>query len=306
MGARKQDIIYQELGELLFRTRVEKYRSALAMHREGKFSFSYAAYADFERGAALPSPAALLELCTFLTLDEKVAFATWARVQMPTEDLKALFSPETFLRDRRSQQGRRDSEKNNPALVLATDPRMHQEEFENTWVFGIPERDAILKEPRLMEMFIHLSIIHPRAVKLEDMGFRTSKDKQIFIERHLRRWIDEKRIEVTERGVRLMAPFIYMPRNEVFDQVRQTIVTRALEKTLPELTVHNINNRLAHRSTVNRYVSPKQREFMMEKLAGIEREFSRLPYTKPDKSDETTKNHTLLIFCTPRKLEWPR
>ncbi|MGZ3697485.1 MAG: hypothetical protein ACXWP5_05230, partial [Bdellovibrionota bacterium] len=134
MAVRKDDRPYLALGQLLESWRRTKFRSALALFKATKFSFSYAAYADFERGVTLPSIDAIVELAHFLKQEPSQAALLWARLQMPTKQLQELF---LFERRKRARD----------VPAPATEEKSPAPSFENTWVFGPRERALLLKHP---------------------------------------------------------------------------------------------------------------------------------------------------------------
>src|SRR6185312_12894890 len=163
MANRQEHRPYLELGQMLEAWRRSQFRSALAMFKAAKFTFSYAAYADFERGVSLTSIEALLELAQYFKQPAGPAAMLWAKLQMPTRELQELF---IFERRKKPRP---------PAKTEAEGPAPN---FENTWVFGPRERALLTKAPWFWEVCMVLNSAFPEAVPISELPFPDAIDAE--------------------------------------------------------------------------------------------------------------------------------
>lgn len=297
---REKSFPYSDLGNLLKRWRTEKFRSATALCDAAKFDFSYGVYSSYERGEDLPEPATLEKIAKFLAQDPKEALLVWAAVQMHSAEYKALFSPQ-YLQFTRRTLAQANSLREAQSEILSNS--IPPSEFDNTWVFGAGEREHLTKDPWLMEFLIGLVIAFPDEVKFESFGLRDGETADRFARRYLWHWIVDERILMSKTGFRLSQPHIHMPRTDPWQPVRNIILSRALEAIIPQLTPNAIKSGQAHRTTVNKLLNEKQREYWVRRLGEIEMEFSMTPSAQSE--EKNLKAFTLLILLGERKFTLP-
>jgi len=268
---------YEELGHLIEKWRREKYRSGSALYRDVKLSFSYNSYVEFEGGSALPGIDQLLELADTLDQDPSEAVVVWARVQMPTEELKALFSP--AAQDKPAPEEKRDATEA-PA-------------FEDTWVWGKPELEFIGKNPWFYEFCLKLVLAYPGEVTYAQLGLKDKAASDGFVHAYAKPWIEAGKIEATAKGMRIHFKHLYLPKTREWDVIR----SRNLDRLL-----HGMDGTpdLLYREIVTRPLSKVQVEKVLAELKRVENSFKAHPYQS---SPETA--HSLVIVFGARKLRLP-
>ena len=283
MARRNQDRPYRELGDLLRSWREPQYRSALALTRDHKFSFSYSTYADMEKGAALPTIEQLIEVADFFNQPLEDAVFTWARVQMPSEQLQRLF------RTRQNQTAR--------ALYQRTGDKPTPE---NSWVLGPADLDLLLKVPMLNELLNCLTRQHPEEVPFRDLDLQgLSADE--FCEQYLNLWLNTGYMQRSKSGLRLRYPHIYVPRTGEFLKLRQKSVSRAVERIFQANPgIGGERETEAHAGVLVRALSPGQRTRWVHRLQALEAEFKAERYEAKEDEEETL--FTLVTVFGAREL----
>lgn len=284
---------HYELGELILSWRSEKFRSALALFKETKFSFSYYSYVDFEKGSLLPTVGQLLELAKFFKQDAKNAVLIWAKCQMPNAELKSVFE----LAHTSLSAGQRPAEVKASEDEAATLPPM----LENTWVFNEADRKLLLKWPTHWELCLKLALRFPRVVRFNELGFASQKEFENFCEKSLGPWMEQGRIVGNETGLRLALPHLHLPKSEPWHEVRNGNVQRAANALLENLTPNSLKEQTAYRGLLNRNLSPKLMKKWVTKLQKLEEEILAESYDADP--TERLKTCSLLMLFGERKLK---
>lgn len=268
MSNRKKDCPYRELGRTLEDWRVARFRSVLAMFREARFSFSYYTYADYERGALLPSVADIVELAKYFNVDERQAVLRWAEVQMPSFRLKSLFSQTSQgLAARLPREESREPE-----------DKQKGPSFENTWVFGNQEQTAIRKFAWFFELCQRLAMAHPKGLSAVDLGFKKQAELDHLVRDHLQPWIAQGRMVFQQKRLFLTNPHIHLPKTGPWQEIREINLERVIGRLSKTINNHAIQTHRAHREIVTRTLSGEQIEFWAKRLHEIEAEFKAIPY----------------------------
>ncbi|OFZ18991.1 MAG: hypothetical protein A2X94_13665 [Bdellovibrionales bacterium GWB1_55_8] len=227
------------------------------------FSFHYSVYADFERGATLPSIEALLEIAQFLRQDPEAAVLLWCKVQMPEEKLKRLFTPE------RRKQSRELAEPAAPARASEAPG------FENTWVLGPAERERLEKFPWIWEVLLSLSMRFPSELAPERMARLVGVSVDELLSQLLAPWLQSGYLMQSERGIRLKFPHLHIPKTPEWNLVREKNVHRAAADILKDVS---------HRGLIHRPLTPSQLARWTQRLRELETEFKADPYLDSDES----------------------
>ncbi|MCM2278649.1 MAG: hypothetical protein NDJ89_11300 [Oligoflexia bacterium] len=284
MATRKKGQPYRELGIVLEKWRRGKFRSALALFKEAKFSFSYSTYADFERGVTLPSPVELVELARFFGETPHDALLSWARVQMPSRETKAIFSPVTGVLKKAKDFV--------PEARSATAPN-----FENTWVFGDSERKLLLARPWLWEACQSLMSVYPDEAPFDEIPLPAGEDARAA----LATWISEGKIHASETGLKLARPHLYLPRAPEWEEVRRGNYERAFAQVLGGLSPEAAQKGEGFRGLSHRALTQAQLKAWVEELRRVEREFLADPLV-PRAPGEEEPTYALMMVLGPRPL----
>lgn len=264
MSNRKNHLPYRELGRLLEDWRSTRFRSALALFREARFSFSYYTYADWERGALLPGIDGILELARYFKVDERPAILRWAEVQMPSPRLKSLF-----------RQGQ-------PGLAAPEAPAGEAETaaptFENTWVFGPREQEAIKRHPWFFDLCMRLAGAHPNALSYKELGMRKQAELDEFVRHRLQPWIAQGRMTYKDKRLSLAAPHFHLPKTGGWQETRQLNLKRAFERVTAKIDSKALAEGRASREVITRTLTGGQITAWSERLGALATEFLSLPY----------------------------
>jgi hypothetical protein len=269
---------YVELGQVLASWRTKSYSSSLALFREKQFSFSYSTYAGFELGQNIPSVAQVMELAAAFGESPHDALLTWARVQMPSPELKALF------RSRKAGLKREKQVQSLPAL-------------DAVWVLNPRELEHVANYPWLTELFRNLCRLHPQELlwtRVDLHGFPQKK----FIKTCLGLLVDNGYLRVSERGLSLMHPSIHIPNNSAGNKIRVNSLKGALSEITDKLEGGDPEKAILFQAHISRGFSEPQAKRWQERLEQLQDEFLALPYTEePDSED---KAHTVVVLFARR------
>lgn len=257
MAAKPKAKPYQELGLLIESWRAEKFRSALALFKEAEFSFSYRIFADFESGATLPSLEAILELARFFGKDETIAIFHWVRAQLDSEDLRARFVG--LARDAELHRRLETASASQP-----------QPSFENTWIFGLPEKKALLEAPWLSDVFAALLAAFPNEVAAASLPLPDDISADETVSKYLSFAIQSGYVIGSKTGLKLRNPYIHLPRTEEWSEVRCNNIRRALEYVLGGITEGQITAGTGHRELTVRKLSSSQAIAVTKELKDLE------------------------------------
>lgn len=276
MRSREKEKPYRELGFLIETWRSKHFRSALALFKEKKISFSYSNYSDYERGAKLPTLKELLELASLFEGDPSQACLLWAEVQMPTDELKKLF---------RRAEGAHAEE---PSAKKTEAPKKDQPHFENTWVFNPKDAEKLLQTPWLWELCLALGMNYPESVNLKNFTFPKGVTKDSLLKTYLKSWIENGYLELRGDQIQLTNRHLYLPANGPWGEVR----TQNLKRAVSDLTQgQSLARELIHRS-----LTPKQAEKWSKKLDELKEEFKKEDYlTQPGSVDENTYAFVMML-----------
>lgn len=273
------------LGELLEQWRDERYRSALALFKEAKLSFSYSVYADFERGVTLPSVEALLEIAKFFGKDPAEAILLWAQVQMPSPELKALFATRASSRVPHPS----------PSNVVAPPS------LDNTWVFGPKEKPLLKKSPWLAEVLIALLNRFPEELPFSDVPAPKTVTAAALVKKVITPWITGGFVAATKTGIRLTHRHLYIPRTNDWDEIRVQNLRRALDAILKRANSELYNQDLCYFEVSHRQFTQEQAKQWIAQLRRMEKEYKSMPYVKNPSGEDRT--HALVMVFGPRKLK---
>ncbi|MBY0472647.1 hypothetical protein K2X30_15890 [bacterium] len=255
MPVRKKDRPYLDLGNLFEKWRSRKFSSALKLFQETEFSFSYSAYTDFERGVTLPSVPAVVEIAKKLGQEPDLALLLWARVQMPSSRLRALFDKRNTPKEKTAQQ---------------------QPNFENTWVFAASEKSQLEKSPWLWDLVILLAISFPHEVSLNEL-MRTGKGiaRQELLNA-VQPWIGAGHIQQTKSGLQLVKRYVHLPKTEEWETIRLANFKRAVESiTVP------------YRTLLHRGLTAEEARAWTKRLGELEQEFLSTGSYDQDRKERT-------------------
>lgn len=289
MTERKKNFPYLELGTTLQIWRSEQYRTAQKFHEAAKLSFSYSAYAAIERGATLPSPEALEEITKALGEDLGEALLVWARVQMPTQRMKDVFSKDR-LRAQKSDDAK-------PKKLNQPDAPS----FENTWVFGPADRELFLEHPWLWGVCQLMSVAYPGEVPYSDFRLPQGMDHKR-LAKHLKPWIQSGHIVASNTGLKIAAPFIYLPKSKDWMVIRTNNLKIAFDDLIAAGNFEEVQAGRAHRGLIHRPLTLDQATRWIERLGELEAEFKAEPYPKKDIEQQT---HALVLLFGTRNLKNP-
>jgi hypothetical protein len=271
--SRHKDRPYKELGDLLEGWRLKHARSALSFFNERgkKFDFSYSTYAEFESGVRLPTPANIVSLANELSEDPATALLTWARVQMPSPELKKIFITHRRAVD---MTPAKPLDKTSPKEAPA-----HAPTFENTWVFGPLERQAFEKSPWLWDGVIQLCTEYPNAI---DEAKLPRPPKGRAWAKELAAFVSSGRIRKTNHQYTLAHPHIHVPRNAEWHSVRDANFKLGLDNLLSQITFESVEAGTTHRELVSRALSIEQVRSFVTRIKEFEAEFKALPYSNQE------------------------
>ncbi len=286
MATRVKGKKFLELGEILQKWREPEHRSALALFRDrkAKFTFSYSSYADFERGATLPTPEILIELALFFKQDPSLALLTWAKVQMPSREYRQVFD----------NRGASRSDKAPDYAQMGTPPS-----FENTWVFGPAELKTLQKHPWLWDLCLILATRYTDEIPFSKMILPEGVTPEKLCSDHLRDWIDRNCIIASETGLKLHYRHIHLPRTSEWEQIRLSNLQRALQNLSENISQSILNEGLAYRELVHRSLTPEQAKRWSAELKKFEAAFKADPYVDDHSRNQT---HAFMAVLGPRKL----
>lgn len=288
---RKKDQPYLELGETFIAWREGRHRSALAFYNSSKFTFSYSAYADFERGVALPTIETTLEIAACHGVDAQDAAMAWAKCQMPTPQLKAAFAT------RARKRAANDVTPADSRQAEATAPSM-----ENTWVFSLGDQAAFKKSPWLADLLMRLVRQYPDALDYKELGFKTPAGFQKFKTAHLKPWIEQGNVLDGKEGLKLARPHYYFPKSKDWQELRKALFLRATERVSGRIDAKELELGDALRALESRTLSKAQRQRWVKRIQGLVTEFLADPY---ERSPEPHAVMSLAIALGERPLDIP-
>lgn len=290
MSPRKKTSPYAETGALLEGWRSEKFRSALAMFKAGKFSFSYSAYADFERGVALPVVDILLELAKFHGKDEIDAVLAWAAAQMPTEKLKTVF--------------RSRSQKRGAAAVETLDTSTKPPSLDNTWVFTLKDRALFDHSPWLADLCLQLVSAHPAAVSLRELGFKSKAGFKKFKRAYLSDWIAQGHILETADGLKIAKPHYHFPKSAEWHDLRRKMFLRMSEVVTSTISADQLEAGAAQQLLLTRSFSSGQVARWATRIKDLEKTFLGDPYEEATSTPDDL--FSLILVFGHRDLRIPK
>ncbi len=286
MSKRNQGNPFIEMGNLIRSWREEKYKSARAMFMDAKFSFSYSYYADFEKGAACPTPENLIELASHFKKEVYDAVILWSSVQMPTEDLRNLF------------QSRRKSRAERESISHKTE----KFDFENTWVFSEKDMEILIQTPWLWEVCIVLGMEHPEVVSINSVHLPQDVKPHELLDNYLKYWIEAGRIIVKNDKIKLALPHIYIPFNDKGKKVRENNTKRVGNELIKNITQEMIDTKKAYNLLGHRPLTPGQAKKWVSILQNMEANFKEEKYIS-SKEDPESKCYAISILFSPRELK---
>lgn len=257
MAKRKLDAPYEELGKIIVGWRKTRHRSALALYKEQKLSFSYSTYVDYERGVSLPRVEDLVEIALAFSQDASEAVRLWAMVQMPTPELR-----EVFRIDRRLEKNRK---------AEAPKTREAQPDFETTWVFGPNDYQLFVANPWLWDVILLLCTTFPE--ELPYARLKGGKEVAKNLNQTIRHWLDSGYVIASDTGIRLRLPNVYVPNTPDWFALRNQNIERALHGIFADLTEEKLRKKDAFRDSINCTLSPAQLELWVDKLRELGADF---------------------------------
>ena len=290
---------YAGLGNLLKRWRTARFRTPAEFFAACKVSVAEATYLEYEAGTLLPPPPMLDELAQALGQDFREALLVWAQVQMTAPEHKAFFSRHNFERNPRNAQAPGAS-----TTAPITSNQIPTSEFENTWVFGDFEQVHLAKYPWIFQFLVGLATVHPLEASFSSFGFESGEEQELFIERYLKTWVVQKRIEVTKTGFRLVQRYLHMPKTPQWQPTRDAFLGNVLEALIPKMTPELIAARKSHRTQIHKNLTEAQRDSWIARLGELEMEFSLTP-NAPAGDATPTQTYSLMVLMAPRELGLP-
>lgn len=258
---------FEEFGAMVKRWRSNKFRSALSFWEQAGLSISYGAYAAVERGDDLPSPALVKEIAEKLSVGVEEAMLLWAKVQMDTPELRALFaSRATFLAAQDAKRYRANR------LEEIDSNNIPPSGFDNTWVFQADALPVLESKPWLMDLLILMATAYPGEVLYSSLGLELGDQIEAFIAEHMNLWVEQGYIIRSATGIRLAMPYIHLPKQDKWQAVRMGIIKRTIDALLPQMTVESMKQRLVQRSVFHKRMSEAQRDHWVRRLAELEME----------------------------------
>lgn len=229
---------YAELGEVLQSWRKEKFSSALSFFKQQTFKVSYSVYANFERGKVLPTPEFLTDFAAIFEKSPAELMYTWAKVQMPNQELRALFEV-----------------KPRAVMQTAIEDSVPPPDLENTYVMGSVELKIMLKHPWVWDIISALTVRFPNEIPFHEIKLPRGIFRKTLIEEILKVPIAAEKIIVSETGIRLATPHAHIPKSKEWDEVRKNNMIQAVDDifVLPKYE--------SCRRLIQRSLTPEQAEY---------------------------------------------
>lgn len=248
---------YLELGNLLQAWRKESHSSALSFYKENKISVSYSVYANFERGKILPPPAFIAEFAELLGKQPAEAMYLWARLQMPTPELAAIFDKTNAPRL--------------PAKAAAEDS-VSPPELENTYVMGSVEMKLMLKYPFFWDLITAMTIVHPEEIRFDNLKLPRGMTKKKLLEEVLLVPITAEKIIVSDTGMKLATPHAHIPKTKEWDKVRASNMQGVVRD------LFKYDKKETCRKMIHRTLTPQQHEYWLGELLRMSDDFKQDTY----------------------------
>ncbi len=282
---------YLEFGLCLQKWREARFRSALEFFREKDvpIQLSYRSYVDFEKGVALPAPEVVVQLARYFQQDPKPAVFLWAKVQMPTPELRAAFDMTTAQAqgvpfERRKADRKESSENPN---------------FENTWVFGLAELKVLTRTPWLWDLCSVLVTHFPNEVKFSSLKFPDEVTAQELCKKLIKDWIENGYIEATKTGLKINYQHLQIPKTEAWNQVRRENAQRAFHDVQDQTTQAQWDAQTAYRTLIHRSMTQEQAKRWVAEIKRLEAELRGDSYAAENSKNQ---NYAFLGLLGPRKI----
>jgi hypothetical protein len=275
-----------EFGRTLEDWRSQHFRSALAFCNTHGLSVSYKAYADFERGVALPSMNVLLEVAKHLKVGPLLAALRWTEVQMPDASLKDYF---------RSLQTAESAGKFGSRNAKKESPR-----FDNTWVMGPADQELLKKNPWLIDLVFGLLPTFPAEKSFTDIVLPRGVPVKELLNKQLKDWIKGGYLIASKKGIRLRYPFVQIPDNDEWFEFRQKNFERVAQVVLGNLEPHTLRQS-SYREILTRTMTPDRAKDWVKALTDLAEKFGSNEFTASPASAEKGQYSMLLLFGPRQK-----
>lgn len=253
---------YLELGQILKAWREKKFSSSLALFKEHSFSFSYSTYASFENGHNIPSVPQLCELAAYYGEPAHDALLTWARVQMPTPELRGLFRS-------RNPNARREKQAPQPPNL------------DTVWVLNPADLAHLEKFPWFVENFRALCAAHPHGIPLENIARKDKTEKQLLRD-CLQFWLDTGVMQIEKKQLRLVRPDIHIPNNDAGKRIRRAVMQETFQELMRKMGEEKSSVDIKFHFNAARAFTPPQAKRWQERLELMQEEYYALPFSQPD------------------------
>ena len=302
---------YEALGSLIENWRQSAgIRSALALYKEegSGFSFSYNTYAEFEKGARLPSIEQLLEIANRFSIDHIYASLVWCEAQMPENKLREFYKNQAQAHQNHSRS---------TEIKKTSAPQLDSLNLDSTWVFDRQDHDMLLSDQgRLLDLVDRLMRVFPRFVNWQELGFDDIESFEKLVRSRLNTWIEKGRIIHENHSLRLAKPHYHIPQDISWIYMRFENMKRVLES----MQTHELNSLntgpghlsmdLSFFSLCNRHVDASSLKSVVHLLKTMRQEFLALPYyqSQSANTDDSNENEvmSLILAFGSRPLKPPR
>lgn len=250
--------------------------------------YAYGKYASFERGEGFPDASELKPLAMALGVAPELLYLEWASISVDDSAFEGLLSSLKLRFNRKSEQEPRiDSVSIPPA------------EFENTWVLSISDRDIIERNFNLFSLLVSLELCHPAEMEFATLGFESEQDCRRYLESTCPTWLENNRIKLTSKGLRLALPHFYLPKTEEWLTLRTRIVADFVGHTLPMLKPDNLKSGIIHRTMTSRLLNEYEVRSYIDSLKALEREFAQTGRRRHEAPG--VKPYSILMLLAPRR-----
>jgi len=287
MSRRKKNFPYLELGSLLQSWRKERFDTAKDLWIDAKLNFSYSRYADFERGVSLPSIENLIEIAKYHGKEMFDVALIWAEVQMPEQELRDLF------------QSRRKPREKKQDIDIDSEPKSAAPSFQNTWVFSPAEIKHVTENLWLLDVCNALITGFPNKIALKELLIPKEIKIDLLEKEYLKPWIQSGHMILSEKGLSLRVPHIYIPKTPEWEEGRKNNIRRVNEHLLSNVTQEMMDLEEAYRFLMHRPLTKNQIKKWVKRVKEFESDFSN-DLLVNSKEDSSVKSYALYLALGPR------
>lgn len=279
------------------------YPSALALFKafsDKPFSFSYNTYMEFEKGARIPDVSQTLEMADRYGVTQEWAVLLWAKSQMPTTKLRAVFEGDQMQKVSQTPSA-------GPALNAV---RLGAFDLDGTWVFDEEDREMISRDPWLLDFCQILATAYPVGLGRGDFEALDESKWKILISQILLPWLKKGRVILKNEILSLGLPHWYVPKTKDWFPLRLKGMLRTLQ-ALGEQETQGIMAASESQSTLDRQFSslhrnldPGAKRQVIERLKALESLFLSLPnHPRQEGGSDDQEVYSLLLAFGSRKLK---